>query len=97
MRPRWATTASGSDGKSDRSPPTQNMRPSAATTGPLAGILDVFEDEWTSARIVGDPHSSIVDLPLTLSFNGMVSVAGWYDNVAGFSLRLAETAARLAS
>jgi glyceraldehyde 3-phosphate dehydrogenase len=70
---------------------------SAATTGPLAGILDVFEDEWTSARIVGDPHSSIIDLPLTQSFKGMVSVAAWYDNEAGFSMRLAETAVRLAS
>ena len=69
----------------------------AAADGPLHGILDVFEDEWTSARIVGDPHSSIVDLPLTQSFNGMVSVAAWYDNEAGFSMRLAETAARLAS
>jgi len=70
---------------------------SAAATGPLAGILDVFEDEWTSARIVGDPHSSIIDLPLTQSFKGMVSVAAWYDNEAGFSMRLAETAVRLAS
>jgi glyceraldehyde 3-phosphate dehydrogenase len=69
----------------------------AAATGPLRGILDVFEDEWTSARIVGDPHSSIVDLPLTQSFNGMLSVAAWYDNEAGFSMRLAETAARMAS
>jgi len=69
----------------------------AAASGPLRGILDVFEDEWTSARIVGDPHSSIVDLPLTQSFNGMLSVAAWYDNEAGFSMRLAETAARMAS
>ena len=70
---------------------------SAAETGPLKGILDVVEGEWTSARIVGDPHSSIVDLPLTQSYNGMLSVAAWYDNEAGFSMRLAETAARLAS
>ncbi|TXN28329.1 type I glyceraldehyde-3-phosphate dehydrogenase [Lacisediminihabitans profunda] len=70
---------------------------SAATAGPLKGILDTFEDEWTSARVVGDPHSSIVDLPLTQSFNGLISVAAWYDNEAGFSMRLAETAVRLAS
>jgi glyceraldehyde 3-phosphate dehydrogenase len=84
----------------DREISTEELRDlfrTAATTGPLAGILDVFEDEWTSSRIVGDPHSSIVDLPLTQSFNGMVSVAAWYDNEAGFSMRLAETAARLAS
>jgi len=69
----------------------------AATTGSLVDILDVFEDEWASSRVVGDPHSSIVDLPLTQSFNGTVSVAAWYDNEAGFSMRLAETAAVLAS
>ena len=68
----------------------------AAASGPLRDILDVVEGEWTSARIVGDPHSSIVDLPLTQSYNGMISVAAWYDNEAGFSMRLAETAARLA-
>jgi len=83
----------------DRDISTDELRAlfrTAAADGPLKGILDVFEDEWTSARIVGDPHSSIVDLPLTQSFNGMVSVAAWYDNEAGFSMRLAETAARLA-
>ena len=68
----------------------------AAASGPLRDILDVVEGEWTSARIVGDPHSSIIDLPLTQSYNGMISVAAWYDNEAGFSMRLAETAARLA-
>ena len=68
----------------------------AAASCPLRDILDVVEGEWTSARIVGDPHSSIVDLPLTQSYNGMISVAAWYDNEAGFSMRLAETAARLA-
>ena len=84
----------------DRDVSTEELRElfrEAAASGPLRGILDVFEDEWTSARIVGDPHSSIVDLPLTQSFNGMLSVAAWYDNEAGFSMRLAETAARLAS
>jgi len=70
----------------------------AAAKAPLKGVLDVLEDEWTSARIVGDPHSSIVDLPLTQVMEGtMVSVAAWYDNEMGFSTRLAETAARLAA
>ena len=68
----------------------------AATTAPLRGIMDVLEDEWASARIVGDPHSSIVDLPLTQVMDGtLVSVAAWYDNEMGFSTRLAETAGRL--
>jgi glyceraldehyde 3-phosphate dehydrogenase len=69
----------------------------AAMTEPLKGVMSVLEDEWASARIVGDPHSSIVDLPLTQVLDGtLVSVAAWYDNEMGYSNRLAETAARLA-
>jgi glyceraldehyde 3-phosphate dehydrogenase (phosphorylating) len=70
---------------------------SAAARKPLEGIMDVLEGEWTSARIIGDPHSSIIDLPLVQVMEStLVSVAAWYDNEMGFSTRLAETAARLA-
>jgi glyceraldehyde 3-phosphate dehydrogenase len=69
----------------------------AAATPPLHGVLAVLEEEWASSRIVNDPHSSIVDLPLTQVQEGvMLSVAAWYDNETGFSTRLAETAARVA-
>jgi glyceraldehyde 3-phosphate dehydrogenase len=69
----------------------------AAATAPLKGVMDVLEEEWASSRIVGDPHSSIVDLPLTAVQEGvMLSVAAWYDNEMGYSTRLAETAARIA-
>jgi len=69
----------------------------AASTAPLKGIMSVLEDEWASARIVGDGHSSIVDLPLTQVLDGtLVSIAAWYDNEMGYSTRLAESAARLA-
>lgn len=69
----------------------------AAATAPLAGIMGVLEEEWASSRIVNDPHSSIVDLPLTQVLGGtLVSVAAWYDNEMGYSTRLAETAATLA-
>jgi len=69
----------------------------AAETAPLKGIMSVLEEEWTSARIVADPHSSIVDLPLTQVLDGtLVSIAAWYDNEMGYATRLAETAARLA-
>jgi glyceraldehyde 3-phosphate dehydrogenase len=70
----------------------------AASTEPLKGIMSVLEDEWASARIVGESHSSIVDLPLVQVLDGtLVSIAAWYDNEMGFSTRLAETAARLVS
>ncbi len=70
----------------------------AAATPPLKGVMDVLEGEWTSARIVGDPHSSIIDLPLTMVQAGtLLSVAAWYDNEMGYSTRLAEVAAKLAA
>jgi len=70
----------------------------AAADGPLAGILGVLHEAWASARIVGDTHSSIVDLPLTsVSGGDLVTVAAWYDNEAGYAMRLAETAALLAA
>ena len=69
----------------------------AAQTDELRGIMDVLTDEWTSARIVGDPHSSIIDLPLIDVIGGnLVSVAAWYDNEMGYATRLAEVAALVA-
>ncbi|MGQ9927838.1 MAG: type I glyceraldehyde-3-phosphate dehydrogenase [Chloroflexaceae bacterium] len=64
----------------------------AAGEAPLKGIMDVLEEEWASSRIVGDPHSSIVDLPLTQMQGDLLSVAAWYDNEWGYASRLAETA-----
>jgi glyceraldehyde 3-phosphate dehydrogenase len=70
----------------------------AATTGPLAGVLGVLHEGWASARIVGETKSSVVDLPLTsVSDDDLVSVAAWYDNEAGYAMRLAETVAVLAA
>ncbi len=69
----------------------------AAAQPPLKGVMDVLEGEWASSRIVGDPHSSIVDLPLTAVQEGsLLSVAAWYDNEMGYATRLAEVAAYLA-
>lgn len=67
-----------------------------AAKGELLGVMDVLEDEWSSARIVGDPHSSLMDTKLTIKQEGLLSVAFWYDNEWGFASRLAEVAAYLA-
>jgi glyceraldehyde-3-phosphate dehydrogenase/erythrose-4-phosphate dehydrogenase len=70
----------------------------AASRAPLQGVLKVLEQEWTSSRIVGDPHSSIVDLPLVEVSDGeLVSVAAWYDNEMGYATRLAEVALALST
>lgn len=70
----------------------------AAITPPLAGILDVLEEEWASSRIVGDTHSSIIDLPLVRVLGGkLLTVASWYDNEMGYANRLGEMACHLAT
>lgn len=69
----------------------------AAQEGELKGVLDVLEGEWASSRIVGDSHSSIIDLPLTQVQGELLSVATWYDNEWGYASRLAEVAAFLAN
>jgi glyceraldehyde 3-phosphate dehydrogenase len=69
----------------------------AAANAPLKGIMDVLEEEWASSRIVGDAHSSLIDLPLTMvQDSNFLSVAAWYDNEYGYTSRLAEMAGYLA-
>lgn len=68
----------------------------AAGEGASSHILGVLEDEWSSARVVGDAHSALVDLPLVqVVSETLVSVAAWYDNEYGFCARLVELAAHL--
>ena len=48
-----------------------------------------------SVDIVGNPHSTIFDAPLTESVGRQVKVLGWYDNEWGFSNRLVEFSERI--
>jgi glyceraldehyde 3-phosphate dehydrogenase len=69
----------------------------AAHEAPLQGIMDVLEEEWASSRILGETHSSLVDLPLTQVLGGrLLTVAAWYDNEMGYATRLAEMARAIA-
>ena len=68
-----------------------------AAEGPLKGVMGVLEEAWPSARVVGDSHSSLIDLPLTAQQGELLSVATWYDNEWGFATRLAEVATFLAT
>ena len=76
----------------------KNIFREAAAKAPLQGVMGVLEEEYASSRILGEPLSSVIDLPLTqVAGDGtFISVAAWYDNEMGYSTRLAETAARLA-
>ena len=67
----------------------------AAAHGPLAGYLQYSEAPIVSHEIVGNPHSSIFDAPLTEVIDGQVKVFGWYDNEWGFSNRLVEFSQRI--
>lgn len=57
------------------------------------GILQVTKDPIVSSDVVGNSHSSIVDLSLTQVVGGnMVKVIAWYDNEWGYANRLVEEA-----
>ena len=58
--------------------------------GELKDILAVSDEELVSMDFKGDPHSSIVDLPLTMVKENLVKVVAWYDNEWGYACRLAE-------
>jgi glyceraldehyde 3-phosphate dehydrogenase (phosphorylating) len=61
----------------------------AAAEGPLKGIMQYTDEELVSADFLHNPHSSIVDGPLTKTIGDrMLKVFSWYDNEWGFSMRL---------
>ncbi len=62
------------------------------------GILTVTDEPLVSSDIIGNPHSSIVDLSLTQVVGGtMAKVIAWYDNEFGYANRLVEEVLMLAS
>jgi len=66
-----------------------NQALKSAANGPLKGILQYTDEELVSADFLHNPHSSIVDGPLTKALGDrMVKVFSWYDNEWGFSVRL---------
>ncbi len=73
-------------------PADVNLAFSQAADGELAGILAVTQEELVSSDFIGDPHSAIMDLPLTSRVDGgMTRVVAWYDNEFGHASRLADT------
>ncbi len=60
-----------------------------AAAGPMKGVLAVSHEELVSIDYRGNPHSSIVDAPLTKVVDGtLAKVFSWYDNEWGFSCRV---------
>ncbi len=69
----------------------------AAAEGPMKGILRYTEDPIVSCDIVTDPSSCILDAGLTKVIGDQVKIVGWYDNEWGYSNRLADVTALVAS
>jgi glyceraldehyde 3-phosphate dehydrogenase len=60
-----------------------------AAAGPMKGVLQVTDEELVSIDFRGNPHSSIVDAPMTKVVDGnLLKVFSWYDNEWGFSSRV---------
>jgi glyceraldehyde 3-phosphate dehydrogenase (phosphorylating) len=60
-----------------------------AANGKMKGILEVTDEELVSIDFRGNPHSSIVDAPMTKVVDGnLAKIFSWYDNEWGFSNRV---------
>ena len=69
-----------------------------AAAGPMKGILQVCEEPLVSIDFKGNAHSSIVDALETKVMGGtFAKVLSWYDNEWGYSNRLADVTAFVAS
>jgi glyceraldehyde 3-phosphate dehydrogenase len=86
----------------DKAATTEELRQAFrdAANGPMKGILAAIEEPLVSIDYKGDPHSSLVDLPLTMVLGKgagtMAKVVAWYDNEWGYSVRTADLAAMMA-
>ena len=69
----------------------------AADRGPLAGKLVYTEDPIVSTDIVGSSASCTFDALSTMAMGNVAKVIGWYDNEWGYSHRLVDLTALIAS
>jgi glyceraldehyde 3-phosphate dehydrogenase len=68
-----------------------------AAEGSLKGYLYYTEDPIVSSDIVGSPASCTFDASITMAYGNQVKIFGWYDNEWGYSSRLADLTALVAS
>lgn len=63
----------------------------AAGSDRFNGILQATDEPLVSSDFVGNPHSTIVDLSLTMVVDGdLAKIFAWYDNEWGYANRLVE-------
>jgi len=64
-----------------------------ASEGKLKGIMAFCEEELVSIDFTSNPHSSLVDAPLTKVIgSNLVKVFSWYDNESGYASRMRDLA-----
>jgi len=69
-----------------------------AAEGELKGIVEYCNEPLVSSDFKGNPASAIFDALSTMVIDGnMVKVLAWYDNEWGYSCRLADLTAYIAS
>ena len=69
-----------------------------AAEGAMKGVLQYTEDPIVSIDIIDNTHSSIFDSKLTQVMDGnFVKIISWYDNEKGYSTRVGDLAAKLAT
>jgi len=69
----------------------------AAADGPLKGYLHYTADPIVSSDIVGTTYSCTFDSLLTMASGDQVKVIGWYDNEWGYTCRLVDLTALVAT
>lgn len=70
----------------------------AASEGELKGVLGYTEDEVVSTDFIHDSRTSIFDAKAGISLNGnFVKVVSWYDNEWGYSTKVLELVAHMAT
>lgn len=69
-----------------------------AAQGPMKGILSYTRDQIVSSDIIGNPHTSILDETAGIMLDDrFVKLIAWYDNEWGYSNKVLELIAHMAT
>ncbi len=67
----------------------------------MKGILECSDEPLVSSDIIGNPHSSIIDMLSTMTMpaagGNMVKVVSWYDNEWAYAARTVDLIAKAAA
>jgi glyceraldehyde 3-phosphate dehydrogenase len=70
----------------------------AAADGPMKGVLGYTEEAVVSSDFIGDPRTSIFDAEAGIMLNpNFVKLVSWYDNEWGYSCKVLDMVAHMAT